>query len=97
MPRNRIITVKPRGLLFEPTDVLLGDDGTVELEGVKIGRVEKSTRTYSPPIRRGSPIARYHKTVACWRIDGDRGMNGMTYDTRNEAIVRLIIRHRRGD
>lgn len=71
--------------------VTVGEQGHVEWNGRIIGRVYKGTRTYSPPLYKGSRVAKYHKQVPCWYAD-EPGSLGRSYstDTRQRAILHLI-------
>jgi hypothetical protein len=79
---------------------LEGDDGypkgwTVRTipTGKVIGRVFKSSYTYSPPVYRGSPIVREHRRVESW--SSARGSQKFQhYPTRREAIWQLVSRNR---
>lgn len=68
-----------------------GDWTGVWLDDVKIGRVQKSTYTYSPPLHKGSRIARYHRQVACWRSEAHGRSN---FETRREALRAMVRDHR---
>jgi hypothetical protein len=72
----------------------VAEDGTVTHEGRVVGRVEKGSRTYSPPVSKGSPIARYHKKVAEWHgwlPDTLRGARPDRFaDTRIDVIRKLM-------
>ncbi len=70
-----------------PVEIELANDGAVYLDDKYIGWVEKGTRLYSPPIHRGSPIAKYHKKVKCWKI---RGKHRISFDTRKAALEYLV-------
>lgn len=66
----------------------------VNLPGGKIiGRVERTSYTYSPPLHRGSRIAREHRAVKSWRCEVGRGRDaqrGQHRQTRKAALVELI-------
>jgi hypothetical protein len=85
------VHVGPRGPLLRRSSVLLDPDGSVHYGDQIIGRVEKSTRTYSPPTHRGSRIARYHKQVPCWRLGGTA--RHATFDTRLDALAFLVAHY----
>lgn len=75
-----------------------GDVWEVESEsGLKLGTVEKTSYTYSPPTHRGSRIARYHKQVPAWQsrigLLSDSRRLGMA-QTRKEALIRLLTESR---
>lgn len=73
--------------------VRLSIDGeSVTYLGHNIGRVYKSTYTYSPPLHKGSRVARYHKAVACWRYSMGT-FNGLTFKTRRAALEHLVRSH----
>jgi len=58
------------------------DNWEVSTEGgAQIGRVYKSTYTYSPPTHRGSRIAKYHKSVKCWRMEEGPKRSGYSLDS----------------
>jgi len=59
-------------------------------KGRPLGRVFKSTYTYSPPLHRGSPIARYHRKVQCWK--NDKANLRQHWPTRREALTDLLAR-----
>jgi len=70
------------------------DGEQVLLDGQPIGYVWKGTRTYSPPVSRGSRIVRYHKKVAEWHAGPHRGsMPRHRADTRQDVLRRLIADH----
>lgn len=85
----KTITLEP--LFGEPFDVELDEANHASIDGKYIGRVEKSTRTYSPPTHRGSRIAKYHKSVPCWRAIRGAGprYDRITFDTRKAALMSL--------
>lgn len=80
--------------IFGPSiPVELDNDGFVYLDGERIGKVYKTTRTYSPPTHRGSRIVKYHKQVKCWGADispGRRLARGISYETRKLALLALV-------
>lgn len=75
--------------------------------GTQIGYVFKSSYTYSPPIYKGSRIAREHRSVKCWAIEaGSSGFESKLskgigsdrcshshFRTRRDALERLLREH----
>lgn len=87
-----VVPARGYGGLRQETAVILiaGTDERWEVfteDGQALGLVWKGYRTYSPPIHRGSPVARYHRKVPCWR-NSARGF----FETRREALADLITR-----
>ncbi len=79
------LRIEPR--FGAPVRVSIDSEGWVYLNGREpLGRVYKGTYTYSPPIHRGSPVARYHRKVKCWRAEGTK----IDFRTRREAIEWLL-------
>lgn len=61
--------------------------------GRHLGRVYKSSYTYSPPTHRGSRIARYHRSVPCWSYESgptDDRERGVDRKTRKEALIGIV-------
>lgn len=85
--KRRRVRVDPRGRMSAAVVVELDEHGRVFFEDQDIGRVYKDYRTYSPPIKRGSPIVKYHKRVPCWLVEP---RSRLTFDTRAEAIRWLL-------
>jgi hypothetical protein len=78
------------------TTVQLADDGEVFYGGESIGYVWKGHRTYSPPLRKGSRIVKYHKRVSEWHGDPESRHTSrpIRRDTRQEVIRELLARAR---
>jgi hypothetical protein len=62
-------------------------EGNVTIDGEHIGRVWKGERRSSPPVRRGSPVVKYHKQIPCWRSSSNPSI---AHDTRKDAVSRLV-------
>jgi hypothetical protein len=96
--KRRTVKVSARRRLLQDVVVEVDDLGNVFLDGERLGSVEKSHRTYSPPLHRGSRIVRYHKQVPCWRANGTqtgfRHRGDSTFDSRADAIAHLVVAHR---
>lgn len=73
------------------TEVEISAEGEVTWEGDCIGYVWKGSRTYSPPLHKGSRIVKYHKEVPEWH-GGPRPRYGARHrrDTRQQVIQDLI-------
>ena len=79
------------------TSVTIDDDGAVTWKDQRIGFVWKGSRTYSPPIHKGSRIVRYHKQVPEWHAHPTRRFDPLhRKDTRQEAVRHLIADAMRG-
>jgi len=86
------IEVAPRRRLTEVTTVTLVEQKDLNRfavfnGGKMIGYVWKATRTSSPPVSKGSRIARHHRRITCWRND----LRRIPYDTRLDALAELIV------
>lgn len=64
-------------------------------DGTRIGTIEKTHYSYSPPTHKGSRIARYHHRVETWAamaLDGRR--HGGCYKiSRRDALRWLLEQH----
>jgi hypothetical protein len=76
----------------ESESVEVDERGYVFWREACIGRGWKGTRTYSPPVRKGSRVAKYHKQVPCWWCKANiRGVvRDWSGNTRREVIQKLI-------
>ncbi len=75
------------------TKVQLGDDGAVYRGGECIGYCRKGSRTYSPPVHKGSRIVKYNKQVPEWHGWGPGGSLGrpdIHKDSRRQVLSELI-------
>ena len=81
------------GTRVPETKVTVEKDGGVLLDGERIGLVRKGTRTYSPPVHRGSRIVKYHKQVPEWHgwsSDLPLGRPELRADTRVQVLGRMV-------
>jgi hypothetical protein len=86
------VKVPPRGRLREERVVtlILSGEGEWEVFDEKdqpLGFVSKGHYTYSPLLHRGSPVARYHRRVACWQTSLS---NRRHWPTRIDALAALL-------
>lgn len=104
--KTRQVKIENRGRIWALELQYHDDDDGAEVlspSGVAIGRVFKSSYTYSPPTHRGSRIARYHRSVSCWRMEeGPRTVIGLSlgigddryshgpFQTRREALEAIV-------
>lgn len=86
-PKRRIRVDLPGTLGFV---MISSVTGSVYWRERRIGRVYKGTRTYSPPLYKGSRVAKFHKQVPCWWAETMITYHRRDHRTRKEAIIWLI-------